>query len=118
DSSVTGVQTCALPISAAMRNSGWGRGQRRTSVKAKVKEGGRVYTNVAIHLKGAAGSFRPIDDNPGLTLNFDKFVHGQSFHGLDKFSLNNSVQDPSFLSEKICRELFEVAGVPVPRAAF
>jgi spore coat protein H len=103
---------------AAMRNSGWGRGQQRTTVKATVKEGGRVYTNVAIHLKGAAGSFRPIDDNPGLTLNFDKFVHGQSFHGLDKFSLNNSVQDPSFLSEKICRELFEVAGVPVPRAAF
>jgi hypothetical protein len=72
---------------------------------------------VALHLKGAAGSFRPLDWNPAMTLNFDKFSAGQRFHGLKKISLNNSVQDPSFLTEKICRELFEAAGVPVPRAA-
>src|SRR5262249_6524698 len=73
-------------------------------------------TSVAVHLKGAAGSFRPVDDLPAMTLNFDKFVPGQNFHGLHKISLNNSVQDPSYLSEKVCRELFEAAGVPVPRA--
>jgi hypothetical protein len=93
---------------------GWGQ---RPTVQATVREGQTVYTNVAIHLKGAAGSFRPIDDDPGLTLNFDKFAPGQSFHGLQKLSLNNSVQDPSFLTERICRELFEAAGIPVPRAA-
>ncbi|MBI3417011.1 MAG: CotH kinase family protein [Verrucomicrobia bacterium] len=106
---------------AALRRSprgfGFGESADRPVVKCTVREGGRVYTNVAIHLKGAAGSFRPIDDNPALTLNFEKFAPGQTFHGLHKFSLNNSVQDPSFLSERICRELFEAAGVPVPRAA-
>jgi hypothetical protein len=104
---------------AALRSSQGGFGQwggRRTTVRAAVREGDRVYTNVALHLKGAAGSFRPVDDTPGLTLNFDKFAEGQNFHGLKKISLNNSVQDPSYLSEKICRELFEAAGVPVPRA--
>jgi hypothetical protein len=35
---------------------------------------------------------------------------------LEKISLNNSVQDPTYLNEKICRELFAAAGVPVPRA--
>src|SRR5262245_1715633 len=95
----------------------WGGGvEGRPSVRATVTESGRVYTNVALHLKGAAGSFRPIDANPALTLNFDKFVKNQSFHGVEKFSLNNSVQDPSYLSEQLCRELFEAAGVPVPRA--
>src|SRR4030095_10780611 len=74
------------------------------------------YTDVAIHLKGAAGSFRPIDADPSLTLNFDKHVKGQTFHGLQRMSLNNSVQDRSFLNEQICREMFAAADVPVPRA--
>jgi hypothetical protein len=96
---------------------GWGRTQEgRVVVKASVIEDGRVYTNVALHLKGAAGSYRPIDDQPAFTLSFDKFTKGQEFHGLDKISLNNSVQDPSFLSEKICREIFNAAGVPAPGA--
>jgi spore coat protein H len=110
-----------IPNSAmnALRNSsGWGNGQERPKVKAIVREGGTVYTNVEIHLKGAAGSFRSVDDNPGLTLNFEKSAPGQSFHGYHKISLNNSVQDRSYLTEKICRELFEAAGVPAPHAGF
>src|SRR5262245_60903186 len=102
---------------AMLRNTAWGNGQQRPTARATVREGGKVYTNVAIHLKGAAGRFRPLDDKHGFTLNFEKFATGQSFHGLHKLSLNNSVQDPSFLAEKICRELFEAAGVPVPRAS-
>jgi hypothetical protein len=100
---------------ATLRSTAWGNGMERPFVKAQVWEGDTVYTNVAIHLKGAMGSFRPIDDNPGLTLNFAKFAPGQTFHGLHKISLNNSVQDRSFITEKLCRELFDAAGVPVPR---
>jgi spore coat protein H len=90
----------------------------REDVRATVREGSVVYTNVAVHLKGSAGSFRPIDsEKPALTLNFDKFAKGQRFHGLQKLHLNNSVQDPSFVSEIVCRELFAKAGIPVPRAS-
>jgi spore coat protein H len=103
---------------AELRNSGWGRGQERPKVRAIVREGSRIYTNVEVHLKGAAGSFRSIDDNPCFTLNFEKYAPGQTFHGYHKISLNNSVQDPSFLTEKVCRELFEAAGVPAPHAGF
>jgi len=84
-------------------------------VQATVREGGRVYTNVAIHLKGSY-TFQPIDAKPSLTLNFDKFAPAQHFHGLTKIHLNNSVQDPSFLSEQLARELFAEVGVPSPRA--
>jgi len=90
----------------------------RVPVPATIREGETVYTNVAVHLKGGFGSFRPVDDKPGLTLNFDKLAHGQRFHGLQKISLNNSVQDPAFISDKLCRELFDKAGVPVPRADY
>lgn len=102
-----------------LRSYVWDRnvnGQDRTNVLATVREAAKVYTNVAIHLKGGLGSFRPLDDKPALTLNFDKFAAGQRFHGLQKIHLNNSVQDPSYLSEKICREMFLAAGIPAPRA--
>lgn len=96
---------------------GWnGNRQVRPEVRATVREGGVVYHDVALHLKGAAGSFRRINDKPALTLNFSKHVDGQKFHGYSKISLNNSVQDPSYLTEIICRELFEAAGVPAPKA--
>jgi spore coat protein CotH len=74
-----------------------------------------TYADVGMHLKGAAGSFRQIDDKPGLTLNMNKFGEDQRFHGLDKFHLANSVQDPSYLSELICGDVFRAGGVPASR---
>ena len=87
----------------------------RIDVRATVREGGNVYTNVAVHLKGSF-SFQPIDSKPSLTLNFKKFAPGQKFHGLTKIHLNNSVQDPSYLCEQFARELFTDLGIPSPRA--
>lgn len=87
----------------------------RIDVKATVREGGKIYTNVAVHLKGSF-SFTPVDAKPSLTLSFDKFAPGQRFHGVTKIHLNNSVQDPSYLCEQLARDLFVNAGVPTPRA--
>ncbi len=87
----------------------------RIDVRVTIRENDKVYTNVAIHLKGSF-SFQPIDGKPSLTLNFDKFADGQRFHGLTKIHLNNSVQDPSYLCEQFARELFNDLGVPSPRA--
>jgi len=88
----------------------------RRYVRATIEEGGQTYTNVAVRLKGGPGSFRPLQETPAFTINFDKFAEGQTFHGLKKIHLNNSVQDRTYLKEKISRELFEAAGVPAPRA--
>lgn len=88
----------------------------RRYVTATVREGDIRYTNVALKLKGGPGSFRNFEDTPSLTLNFEKFAEGQSFHGLKKLHLNSSIQDRTFLCEKISRELFNAAGIPTPRA--
>ncbi len=87
----------------------------RIDVRATIREGGKVYTNVAIHLKGSY-SFQPIDAKPSLTLNFSKFAPGQHFHELAKIHLNNSAQDPTWLCELLARELFAEVGVPSARA--
>src|SRR5262245_20715579 len=66
----------------------WGNSaQDKPEAKATITEGGVTYKHVAVHLNGAAGSFRDIRNKPGLTLNFDKFTRGQTFHGLEKISL-------------------------------
>jgi hypothetical protein len=110
--------TIATNEMAILRKAQWTFGSQavRDTVTATIREGGREFSGVALRLKGSAGSFRSVDDKPALTLHFDKFVKGQHFHGLRKLSLNNSVQDPTYLSEEFCRELFLEAGVPVPRA--
>jgi spore coat protein H len=88
----------------------------RKYVRATIQEGDATYSEVAIRLKGGPGSYRDLRDHPAFTVNFDEFAPNQKFHGLKKIHLNNSVQDGSYLEEKISRELFEAADVPVPRA--
>jgi len=92
------------------------RREPRTYVPATVQVGTTVYTNVGIHLKGAAGSTRDFDDRPAMTLNFDKFVKGQKCNGLEKLHLNNSVQDDTYLSESIASRLYLDCGVPTARS--
>jgi len=92
------------------------RREPRKYVKATLKEGDKLVSReVGVHLKGAAGSFRDIDDKPSVTVNMNKLGGKQLFHGMDKFHLTNSLQDPSYLSELICGELFRAAGVPASR---
>ena len=91
------------------------RQNAREFVRAEVTEGATLYGDVAVHLKGSVGSFRPLDDKPGLTLDFARFRATQRFHGLRRVHLNNSVEDPSYCNEQIGGELFRAAGVPAPR---
>ena len=73
---------------ATLRRYHWkwgGNDSERVQVRATVKEGAGVYTNVAIHLKGAAGSFRPVDDKPGLTLNFGSSRRASDFTACKRY---------------------------------
>ncbi len=89
--------------------------QPRMYVPATIHEGEAVYTNVLVHLRGSAGSFRPLSDKPGWTVKIEKGA--PRFHGLKKFHLNNSVQDHTYLNEWICNEIFRSAGVPALRVS-
>jgi len=88
----------------------------RPNALATVREGTNLYRRVAVHLKGSAGSFRGLEDKPSFTLHFSAHEAGQRFHGLEKISLNNSVQDPTYMCEFLARRMFNATSVPVPRA--
>ncbi|MDX1927180.1 MAG: CotH kinase family protein [Pirellulaceae bacterium] len=82
-----------------------------------IEDGSTTLKSIGVKLKGAAGSYRDFDDRPCLTLNIDKYKKDQRFHGMEKFHLNNAVQDESYLSEWLGSELFRKAGIPTPRVS-
>ena len=93
------------------------RKEPRTYVRATVRAGSNVLHHVALRLKGRTGSFRGLDDKPSFTLDLDRFVPERRLRGLSKIHLNNSVEDPSYLHEKLGAELFRTAGIPAPRVS-
>ena len=111
-----GDQVRGLRISIAPGELEKLRGQAREFVPVTVEENGTVYDHVALHLKGSVGSFRPLDDKPGFTLDFCLFHPGRKFHGLRRIHLNNSIEDPAYCNEQLGSEVFRNAGIPAPRA--
>lgn len=91
------------------------RAEPRKYVSCTVRVGEEVYRDVGIHIKGAAGSFRPLDDKPALTLDFGKFKNKQHFHDIDRLHLNNSVQDPRYMTEILAGRMMLKAGIPTAR---
>jgi hypothetical protein len=93
------------------------REKPRDFVQAVVREGSRTYSGVGVHLKGSIGTFRSVDEKADWTLDFSRFNQGQTFHGLRRIHLNNSLEDPGYLNERLGSTLFNKAGIPTPRVS-
>lgn len=87
----------------------------RSYAPCEVWVDGQRLTAAGLKLKGAAGSYRDYDDRPAFTVRTDKCGGEAVFHGLEKFHLNNSVQDESYLHEYLGSALFRDAGIPAAR---
>jgi hypothetical protein len=94
---------------------------RSLSAEPRKPVNGRVYfyeksVEARVKLKGH-GSFQPLNQKPSFTLHFDRALAGEIPFAGSKVYLNNSVEDPTCLKEKIGAELFSRAGIAVPRVA-
>jgi hypothetical protein len=54
---------------------------------------------------------------PGLRVEFDHYVTGQTFLGLTSVVLRNLWQDASMVKERVAMQVFERMGVPAPHGA-
>ncbi len=70
-----------------------------------------VIENVGIRLKGRA-SFRTLDEKAAFKVKFNEFVQGQRFLGLRRLTLNNMVQDPSMVRERLTYWFFRELHLP------
>ena len=77
---------------------------------------GETFENVGIRKKGFFGSVD--DDKPSLKIRFDKYVDDQEFLTADRLTLNNSIQDESYVRQCLTYELFRAAGLPASRCNF
>jgi hypothetical protein len=81
---------------------------------------GKVYGpyTVGVHLKGAWGSWRDVTQKADFKIKMDAFVAKQTLFGISKFTLNNMVQDPSYIHETLTYRLYRALGVPTPRTGY
>src|SRR6187455_351904 len=79
--------------------------QPKRYAEGTLKVGDKIWKGVAVKLKGNDGSFRPINEKPGFTLNFTKFKGASRFHGMKRMHLNNGREDPTFLRQIVCGEI-------------
>jgi hypothetical protein len=86
-----------------------------TWVQATLTFAGRAYGPIGVNLKGTS-SFQPIDQKPAFRVNINKFVKGARLFGLKEILLNNMVQDPSMIHERLAYWIGRQIGtVPTPR---
>jgi len=73
---------------------------------------------VGIRSKGQWGSYRTLDQKVALKVKLDEYDPDLRLRGLQHLTLNNMVQDPSAVHERLAYELFRDAGVPAPRTGY
>jgi spore coat protein CotH len=87
----------------------------RTYTHGTLHYNGEVVADIGVRLKGEY-NFRPLGQKAPFKLKFDEFVSGQRFHGLKRLTLNNALEDPSWVAERLTYALFRAGGLPAPRA--
>ncbi len=78
---------------------------------------GREIGPVGLRMKGQ-GSFQPIWGKPSLKLDFDEFVVGGEFLGLERLTLNNMASDPSMLKERLGYHVLRQVDQPASRCDY
>ena len=82
----------------------------------------RVFINdedlgeVGLRKKGLIGSSST--QRPSLKIKFNHIKKGRKYHGLERLTLNNNIQDPSLVKQYLSYKLFRKAGLPAPRCNF
>ncbi|NBJ92464.1 CotH kinase family protein [Parablautia muri] len=80
-----------------------------------------AYKNVGIRAKGNT-SLRSVasygNDRYSFKLEFDCYESGKTYHGLDKISLNNIIQDNTYIKDYLTYQMMRDAGVAAPLCSY
>ena len=82
---------------------------------------GEAYKNVAIRGKGNTSLTMVSSmnsDRYSLKVEFDHYDNSVTYHGLDKLSLNNLIQDSTMMKDYLTYTMMNEFGVAAPRCSF
>jgi spore coat protein CotH len=88
--------------------------QENTYYPADVEWRGTRVRNAAIRVRGVASRN---GHKPSFRIDFNRYVTGQTFFGLDALTLDSSWQDPSMITNRLSMLLFRRMGIAAPRVA-
>lgn len=117
----TRIHTIDVRMSEEDRADQLANPKEKTKYKASVVIDGEEINDVAFNTKGNSSLYFVVDagkDKYSYGINFGKYVDDQSFHGLDKLSLQNNYADASYMKECMAFWLFNRLGVDAPLASF
>lgn len=80
-----------------------------------------TYKNVGIRAKGntsLSSVSRYGNDRYSFKIEFDCYDNGKSYHGLDKISLNNIIQDNTYMKDYLCYQMMNDFGVAAPLCSY
>ena len=90
-------------------------------VACTVEIDGEAFHNIGLRAKGN-NSLRLTEEyglsRYSLKLEFDQFLDGGNYYGLDKFSLDASFQDNSYLKTYMVYDMMAFMGVPAPLCSY
>ena len=82
---------------------------------------GETYKNVGIRAKGntSLSSVKSMDsDRYSFKIEFDQYDSTKTYHGLDKLSLNNLIQDNTFMKDYLVYQSMAAFGVDAPLSGY
>jgi len=82
---------------------------------------GEAFANVALRAKGntSLSSVASYGNNRySLKAEFDQYVAGGSYYGLDKLVLNNNIQDNTLMKDYLTYQMMAAAGAVAPLASY
>ena len=74
--------------------------------------------DIGIRLKGVIGSYRWLDRKAGFKVKINAVDDNLRFYGLKKLTLNNMVQDGSYIHEALAYRVFRAMDIPAPRVGY
>lgn len=88
---------------------------RETWVHGRLTDGTTTFEDVGVRRKGSH-TFRALPKKAALKIKLNKWVSGQKLHGLTELTLNNMMDNPTSLSERLTFHVFRALGLPAMRA--
>ena len=93
------------------------RANRLSWVEGGVTIEGIAYPSVGVRLKAYVGSSRTLDQKCGFKVDLNRY-EDREWRGIEGLTLNNMVQDPSYVNEHLSYMLYRAVGVPAPRVGY
>jgi len=78
---------------------------------------GAWFPDVGLRIKGQLGSLRELDEKAAFKVDLNEH-EDRELRGLTSLTLNNMVQDPSYMHEHLAYTFYRAAGIPAPRVGW